>query len=169
MIYRVYLIGYMGSGKSTMGRWIAEAINWSFIDLDHYIENKYHKTIPQIFEEEGELRFRELEALCLNEVSEIENVIIGAGGGTPCFYNNMEVMNNTGLSIYLHLTPQVVYDRLMGSKNKRPLIEGKSGEELLQFITEKLEERELYYNKAQVIAEGATWTVDDFIKVIKES
>ncbi|WP_282036032.1 shikimate kinase [Saccharicrinis aurantiacus] len=167
MTQRVYLIGYMGSGKSTMGRWIAEAMNWNFIDLDHYIENKYHKTIPQIFEEDGETHFRKIESICLKEVSDIENIIIGAGGGTPCFFDNMELMNQTGLSIYLHLTPQVVFDRLMTSKNKRPLIEGKSGEELLQFISEKLEERELYYNKAQVIAEGATWTVEDFLKVIQ--
>jgi len=167
MTQRVYLIGYMGSGKSTMGRWIAGAMNWNFIDLDHYIENKYHKTIPQIFEEDGEAHFRKIESICLKEVSDIENIIIGAGGGTPCFFDNMELMNQTGLSIYLHLTPQVVFDRLMTSKNKRPLIEGKSGEELLQFISEKLEERELYYNKAQVIAEGATWTVEDFLKVIQ--
>lgn len=168
MAKRVYLIGYMGSGKSTMGRWIAEAMDWNFIDLDHYIENKYHKTIPQIFEEEGETYFRKLEAICLKEVSDIENIIIGAGGGTPCFFDNMKLINKTGLSIYLRLTPQVVFDRLMSSKNKRPLIEGKSGDELLQFITEKLEEREVYYKKAQVIAEGATWTVDDFLTVIKK-
>ncbi len=164
---RVYLIGYMGSGKSTMGRWLADALHWNFIDLDQYIENKYHKTIPQIFDDEGEAGFREKEAFCLTEVSEFEEVIIGAGGGTPCFFNNMDVINASGISIYIKLTPQRIYDRLMTSKNKRPLIDGKSGDELLQFIADKLIEREPFYNKAKVVADGLNWTVDDFVSVIR--
>ncbi len=163
---RVFLIGYMGSGKSTMGRWLAEALHWSFIDLDQYIENKYHKTIPQIFEEEGESGFRDKEAICLKEVCQFEDVVIGAGGGTPCFFDNMDVINQSGLSIYIKLTPQNVYDRLMTSKNKRPLIEGKSGDELLGFIADKLIEREPYYHKAKIIADGANWSVNDFVQVV---
>jgi len=169
MIERVYLIGFMGSGKSTMGRWLADALEgWSFIDLDQFIENKYHRTIPQIFEESGEEGFRKIEANCLKEVSCFEKVIIGAGGGTPCFFNNMEIMNNTGLSIYLKLTPQEIYDRLQTSKSKRPLIEGKEGDELLSFIAQKLSEREDYYNKATLIADAFNWKVEDFVKAIKQ-
>ncbi len=169
MINRVYLIGFMGSGKSTLGRWLADAMDWSFLDLDLFIENKYHKTIPQIFEEKGESAFREMENICLEEVSSFENVIIGAGGGTPCYYNNMDIMNQTGLAIYLKLTPEVIYNRLMTSKAKRPLIEGKHGEELLSFIAEKLSEREDYYMKANMIADAENWEVDNYVDSIKKA
>ena len=166
---RVYLIGFMGSGKSTLGRWLAEAMDWSFIDLDHFIENKYHKTIPQIFEDYGEDGFRDMEAKCLQEVSEFEKVIVGSGGGTPCFFNNMEVMNSTGLSIYLKLTPQVIYDRLQTSQAKRPLIAGKSGDELLDFIAVKLAERESFYKQAILSADAEKWQVEDFVSAIKNA
>ncbi|WP_066630172.1 shikimate kinase [Labilibacter marinus] len=168
MTERVYLIGFMGSGKSTLGRWLTDAMEgWTFIDLDHFIENKYHKTIPQIFEEKGETEFRKMESSCLKEVSTFEKVIIGAGGGTPCYFDNMEVMNNTGLAIYLQLTPQVIYDRLQTSKNKRPLIEGKQGDELLHFIAVKLAEREDFYKQAKLIADADNWKVDDFVAAVQ--
>lgn len=170
MTERVYLIGFMGSGKSTLGRWLTDAMEgWTFIDLDHFIENKYHKTIPQIFEEKGEEEFRKMEASCLQEVSSFEKVIVGSGGGTPCFYNNMEVMNNTGLAVYLQLTPQVIYDRLQTSKNKRPLIEGKQGDELLDFIAVKLAEREGFYKQAKLIADADNWKVEDFVKAVENN
>lgn len=166
---RVYLLGFMGSGKTTLGRWLADAMEWSFIDLDLFIESKYHKTIPHIFEEKGEDSFREMEAKCLKEVSTFENVIIGTGGGTPCFYDNMKVMNSTGLSIYLNLTPQVIYDRLLTSKSQRPLIAGKSGNELLDFIAVKLTEREGFYKRATLIVDADKWLIEDYIKAIKSS
>ncbi|MGQ1787301.1 MULTISPECIES: shikimate kinase [unclassified Saccharicrinis] len=168
MTKRVYLIGFMGSGKSTLGRWLANAMEgWTFLDLDHFIENKYHKTIPQIFEEKGEDGFRQIEASCLGEISCFEKVIVGAGGGTPCFFNNMEVMNNTGLSIYLQLTPQVIYNRLQTSKSQRPLIKGKKGDELLDYIAVKLAEREGFYTKAKLIADADNWVVEDFVNAIR--
>ncbi len=167
MTKRVYLIGFMGSGKSTMGRWLADTMkDWSFIDLDTFIENKYHQTIPDIFAEKGEDGFRKMEAACLKEVSSFENVIVGAGGGTPCFFDNMEVMNETGLTIYLQLTPQDTYDRLQTSKNPRPLIDGMEGQKLVDFITQKLSERESFYKKAQIIADAKNWEVKDYIKLI---
>ncbi len=169
MVKRVYLIGFMGSGKSTMGRWVADAMeDWTFLDLDHFIEHKYHKTISQIFEESGEDGFREMEAKCLREVSDFDKVIIGAGGGTPCFFNNMEVMNATGLTIYLKLSPQVLNDRLCSSKSQRPLVANKNGEELLDYIAEKLSERESFYTKAKVIADGTVWEVQDFVDLIQK-
>ncbi len=169
MIKRVYLIGFMGSGKSTMGRWLADAIKgWYFIDLDTFIENKYHRTIPAIFAEKGEDGFRKMEAACLKEVSSFENVIIGAGGGTPCFFDNMKVMNETGLTIYLQLTPLDTYDRLLTSKNPRPLIEGKEGQELIDFIAHKLSEREAFYKQAQIVADAKNWEVKDYINLINK-
>jgi len=169
MVNRVYLIGFMGSGKSTMGRWLADALQWTFLDLDHYIENKYHKTISKIFEESGEDGFREIEAKCLREVGDFDKVIIGAGGGTPCFYDNMDVMNATGLTIYLKLEPNVLNDRLCASKSQRPLVANKNGDELLKFISDKLDEREPYYTKAKIIADGTVWSVEDFVNVVVNS
>ena len=168
MVKRVYLIGFMGSGKSTMGRWLSDEMGWTFVDMDHFIENKYHKTITQIFEEKGEDGFREMEARCLREIGDFEKVIVGAGGGTPCYFDNMEVMNATGVTIYIKLTPEVLNDRLKGAKAQRPLVANKSKEELLTFISEKLKEREPFYSKAQVIADGSTWEVTDFVKAIQD-
>lgn len=159
----------MGSGKSTLGRWLADAMDgWTFMDLDNFIESKYHKTIAQLFADKGEEGFRKIEASSLNELSSFEKVIIGAGGGTPCFFNNMEVMNNNGLSIYLKLSPQVIYDRLQTSKTQRPLIMGKNGDELLNFIADKLKERESFYMQATLIADANEWNVKDFVEAIKK-
>ena len=167
MTQRVYLIGFMGSGKSTLGRWLANAMDgWTFIDMDHFIESKYHKTIPQIFADKGEAGFRTIEASCLKELSSFEKVIIGSGGGTPCFFDNMEVMNESGLSIYLKLSPQVIYDRLQTSKTQRPLLLDRHGDELLDFITEKLKEREDFYMQAKLIADANEWKVQDFVEAI---
>ncbi len=167
MTARVYLIGFMGSGKSTLGRWLADALDWNFIDLDNFIENKHHKTIPQIFEEYGEDKFREIESSCLKEISKFNKVIVGAGGGTPCFFNNIEIMNTTGLSVYLQLTPKAIYDRLQTSKSQRPLIAGKKGDELLDFICNKLTDREKYYKKALLIADAQNWQVKDYITALE--
>jgi shikimate kinase len=95
---RIYLVGYMGCGKSTIGRKIGDLLGICFIDLDKYIEERYFKTVPAIFAEEGECRFREKERRSLLEVSQFEDVVVGTGGGTPCFFDNMEVMNDNGVT-----------------------------------------------------------------------
>ncbi|MFA7493638.1 MAG: shikimate kinase, partial [Proteiniphilum sp.] len=148
---RIFIIGYMGSGKTTIGKRLAKVLSLSFVDLDAYIENKYRKKVPALFEEKGEEGFRKIESQTLREVSEFENVLISTGGGTPCFFDNMEVMNRTGLTIYLEAYPEDLADHLMASKTVRPLIAGKSREELIPFITEHLARRESYYRKAKII------------------
>ncbi len=148
---RIFMIGYMGSGKTTVGKLLAQALSLSFVDLDAYIENKYRKTIPRLFEEKGEDEFRKMESLSLKEVSEFEDVVISTGGGTPCFFDNMEVMNRTGLTVYLDAHPEDLADHLLASRTVRPLIVGKSREELIPFITEHLARRETYYKKAKIV------------------
>ena len=148
---RIFMIGYMGSGKTTIGKRLAKLLSLSFVDLDAYIENKYRKTISALFAEKGEEGFRKIENRSLQEVAAFEDVIISTGGGTPCFFNNMEIMNGTGLTIYLQAHPEDLADHLLDSKTVRPLIAGKSREQLIPFITEHLEQREYYYRKAQVI------------------
>lgn len=151
---RIFLIGYMGTGKTTAGRQLAKELNLVFYDLDHYIEARFQKTISQIFEQEGEDRFREIESSMLKEVGEFENVVIATGGGTPCFFDNMSYMNKQGQTIYLKASAEALTKRLINCKmNKRPLIKDKSESELLQFVKENLAKRESSYMQATIAFE----------------
>ncbi len=148
---RVFLIGYMGAGKTTLGRAFAHAAGLSFIDLDWYIEERFHKTIGQLFAERGEQGFRELERRMLHEAAEFEDVIISVGGGTPCFFDNMDYMNTRGDTVFLEASPEVLFNRLKAGKQQRPLLAGKSDEELRAFICEALEKRRPFYAQAKFL------------------
>lgn len=146
---RIFLTGYMGSGKTTLGRALAADLNVQFIDLDHYIEQRYRKTIAQLFAENGEDGFRDIERRMLHEVGEFEDVIISTGGGTPCFFDNIEFMNAQGTTVYLDVPVERLFIRLCIARSKRPLIKDKDDEELRAFIIEQLEKRAPHYSKAQ--------------------
>ena len=146
---RIFLTGYMGSGKTTLGRALATDLGVPFIDLDHYIEQRYRKTIAQLFAEKGEEGFREIERRMLHEVGEFEDVIISTGGGTPCFFDNIEFMNSQGTTVYLDVPVERLFIRLCIARSKRPLIKDKNDEELRAFIIEQLEKRAPHYSKAQ--------------------
>ena len=141
----------MGSGKSTVGKALAKKLNLSFIDMDDYIEERNFRSIPQIFADDGEEGFRKLEQKALHELAEFEDVIIATGGGAPCFFDNMEVIKKTGRSLYLSGSPRILADRLKQSKIERPLIKGKTYNELVAFIDETLNKREKWYKQAEVI------------------
>lgn len=138
----------MGSGKSTIGKGLAKKLKLQFIDLDTFIEERNFKTIPEIFSSAGEEGFRKVEQHALNEVSEFEDVVVATGGGAPCFFDNMELIKRTGISVYLNGTPRILAERLMNSKTERPLIKGKSKEELIKFIHETLNKRNNWYKQA---------------------
>ena len=148
---RIFLTGYMGSGKTTLGRALAEEIGIPFIDLDHYIEKRYCKTIAQLFAEKGEDGFRDIERRMLHEVGDFEDVIISTGGGTPCFFDNIEYMNSQGTTVYLDVPIERLFIRLCIARSKRPLIKDKNDDELMAFITEQLAKRAPHYSKAQYI------------------
>lgn len=148
---RIFLIGYMGAGKTTIGKKLSKTLQLDFIDLDKYIQQTYQKSIHQLFEEKGEEGFRKMEQKALHEVADFENVVISCGGGTPCFFDNMEVMKKAGTTVYIQVDPEELADRLLASKTIRPLIAGKSKEELIPFIDKQLQERERYYNKADLV------------------
>ena len=139
----------MGAGKTTIGKALSKELGIIFYDLDWYIENRMRKTVSQIFAERGEEGFRKIEYYMLHEVAEFEDVIISCGGGTPCFFDNMDYLNQQGQVVYLKAEPEVLYKHLLMAKVERPLIKGKSQEELLTFIREQLERREPFYSKAR--------------------
>lgn len=141
----------MGAGKTTLGKVLAESLGLPFYDLDWYIESRMMKTVPQLFAERGEEGFRKVEHNMLHEVAEFEDVVISCGGGTPCFYDNMEYMNAQGDTVYLKASPEVLYAHLQMGKVERPLLKNKTREEMQAFIKEQLAEREKYYTKARHI------------------
>lgn len=122
-----------------------------FYDLDWYIESRMRKSVSQIFAERGEEGFRKIEYNMLHEVAEFEDVIISCGGGTPCFFDNMDYLNQQGDVVYLKATPETLYKHLLMAKIERPLLKGKSSEELIAYITEHLKERAPFYEKARYI------------------
>lgn len=140
----------MGCGKSTLGKRLAKHLNLQFVDMDHYIEMRNHKTVPQIFAEEGEAEFRKKERKALEELADFSDIVIATGGGAPCFFDNIDLMNNTGTTIYMNIDPAILADRLLLSKTERPLIKGKSKEELIIFIDEMLKKRNPFYTQAKI-------------------
>lgn len=146
---RIFLIGFMGAGKTTLGRVLAREMGLTFYDLDDYIVERFRKTIPAIFEESGEAGFRELERRMLHEVAEFENVVISCGGGTPCFFDNMNYLNLQGDTFYLKAASEVLRAHLMMGKTQRPLIMGKTSDELIDYIKQALQQRSPFYEKAK--------------------
>lgn len=146
---RIILIGYMGAGKTTVGKALAKELRMPFYDLDWYIESRMHKTVKAIFDERGEAGFRKIEHNMLHEVAEFEDIIISCGGGTPCFFDNIDYMNRQGETVYLKATPEVLYGHLKMGKTIRPLLLNKTADEVRVFIREQLAQREPYYSKAK--------------------
>ena len=160
---RIILIGYMGAGKTTIGRQLALALGLQFYDLDWYIEMRYHKKVSEIFAEQGEEHFRDLERRMLHEVAEFEDVVISCGGGTPCFGDNMQYMNQQAETVYLKLEPEVLAMHLSMGRTVRPLILNKTGDELLSYIKETLKEREPFYTQARHIVDVSL--MDNYEKI----
>lgn len=148
---RIIIVGYMGSGKTTVGKALSKEMGLPFYDLDWYIESRMRKSVKQIFDEVGEEGFRRIERSMLHEVAEFENVIISCGGGTPCFFDNMDYINRQGETVYLKCTPKVLHSHLKMGKTVRPLLLNKTSDEVDAYIKEQLEWREPFYNKAKHI------------------
>ncbi|MFL5764193.1 MAG: shikimate kinase [Bacteroidia bacterium] len=158
---KVFLTGYMGSGKSTAGKSLSSQLGYEFIDLDKFIESEYKMTIPEIFSKKGEKDFRAMEHNCLKKVIERDNVVVACGGGTPCYYDNMEMMNNNGTTIYLKMSADSLVNRLMNAKEKRPLVANKNEKELREFVSRQLEKREDTYHLAQYTVKGKDLNVKE--------
>ncbi len=165
---RIYLIGYMGSGKTTTGKKLADRLEYGFVDLDDMIENKYRISIPYIFDKYDENAFRKLEKETLSETFGADNIVVATGGGTPCFFNNMEKINSNGVSVYLSMESNSLMKRLLRAKRKRPLLSGKNPDELLTFIKTQLEWREPFYLKAKIIINGDNPDIDLLEKQVQK-
>ena len=150
-----------------MGRVLASELKLTFIDLDSFLEEKYFRTIPQIFAEEGEEGFRRKERKVLEEVSAFDDIIIATGGGAPCFFDNMDLMNNSGFCIFLDVDTKSLVNRLIYAKIERPLIKGKSLAELGKFIDGMMEKRRPFYEKARYILQGNEIRTDQVVRLLK--
>src|ERR1700761_3626269 len=150
----IFFTGFMGCGKTTWSRKLAAHLGYEFIDLDHTLEAQVGMTIAEYFSSFGEDAFRKLESDVLKQTGYPENTVVSTGGGLPCFFDNMDWMNAHGKTVYIQLSPKTLMDRLEKGKAKRPVLQGKHGDELLEFITFKLAEREPYYLQAKYIANG---------------
>ncbi|WP_367757771.1 shikimate kinase [Flavobacterium sp. WC2430] len=165
---KIILLGYMGCGKSTIAKMLSKNIQIPFVDLDKYIEDKANKSINTIFELYGEIYFRKLEHESFVELlNSDQEVIIGLGGGTPCYANNHELLKGNGVkSIYLKASIQTLFDRLSVNKSKRPLIANKNDEDMKEFIAMHLFERSFYYNQAQYTVSVDAKTIDETVNDI---
>lgn len=165
---RVFLIGFMASGKSSAGKRLANKTGLPFIDLDDYIEEKYNTTIRLLIYDKGMDRFREIEKECLETlINEHEDILISTGGGTPCFFNNIQLMNKSGITIYLEVDIPTLVDRLVYAKKDRPLIWGKSREDLAVYAKELLERRQNDYKQAKYTVNGKNLKLDSLVELIK--
>ncbi len=165
---RIYLTGFMGSGKTTVGRKLAKCLNFRFIDLDKAIEQSQQMFISHIFKQFGEEQFRQWETEELMRLSLEKNIVISTGGGTPCFNDNMQVMNQTGLTIYLYMSPAALFSRLKKAKMPRPLIDGKSPDELNQFIVDLMAIREPYYKQSEMTINGLRPELTNLVHSVEE-
>ena len=163
----IYIIGFMGSGKTTAGKKLASLLGWSFIDLDNKVEEHTGKTIPEIFLQNGEAFFRTTETGLLKELRSHTNSVISTGGGTPCYSDNMDHMLKTGLTLYLKMTPDQLKSRLSESKGERPLLKDLDQERLQSFIEEKLADREKWYSQSEITVEGINLDINKLRLLVK--
>lgn len=165
---KIFLIGFMGSGKTTLGRKLASRMGYEFIDLDHKLEQQVELSIAEYFQIFGEDAFRKLESEVLKKTEYPENAIISTGGGLPCYFDNMDWMKANGKSVYIKLSPKTLADRLETGKEERPLLQDKHGDALVAFIEQKLNERERFYSQAGIIVDGLSLTAERLEQVIGE-
>lgn len=164
---KVFLIGYMGSGKTTIGRRLAKQLNYEFVDVDQLFEERYRLSISAFFEKYDENAFRKIEKDLIVELSQKSNLIISTGGGAPCFFDNLEVMKNSGVVVYIQMAVKSLSDRLSNAKKVRPILKNLIGDELNSFIQNQLVEREVFYKKATITIKGESISIDALSETIR--
>ena len=164
---RIILVGFPGSGKSSVGKKLAAKLGCDFVDLDDAFEEAYHVSIPDFFAKYNEPAFRSCERKVLLDKLQLENVVISSGGGTPCFSDNMQLMKDNGMVVYIKMAPASLFDRLSHAKRVRPLVQNKTPEELRAFIDTNLPLRETFYNQAHLTVKGESIDIEALCEKIK--
>jgi shikimate kinase len=162
----IFLIGFMGSGKTTIGKKLAKKMKYAFLDLDQEIEKQENLTISQIFDTSGEDYFRTLENKVLIDLTQLSNTVVSCGGGTPCHFNNIDIINNAGISIYIQLSAEALHSRLKTARTQRPLLKNRDESELYDFIKSKLNERQSCYLKSKIVIPGLDVNIENLINYI---
>jgi len=169
MYQRIYLVGYMGVGKSTIARKLSAQLNWDVLDLDHVFETRYKISIPDFFKRYDEALFRKLERSLLQETESFERTIISTGGGTPCYYDNMDWMNSNGLTVYLSMSAAGLTNRLIHAKKKRPVIIGKTEQNLRAFVKKHLQQRAIFYSQSAIHFEAESADIPALAALLKKN
>ncbi|HLN53708.1 MAG TPA: shikimate kinase [Lentimicrobium sp.] len=162
----VFLIGYMGSGKSTAGKKLANRLKFDFVDVDAAIEQMTGKPVAKIFSDEGEDQFRQLEHSIIKSLTARKNVVIATGGGAPCFFDNIQLMNSKGVTVYLKMAPGALAKRIIESKSERPLLKYVANEDLPAYINIHLQQREVYYKRAEIVVDGENLKIDELSQLV---
>ena len=163
---KIVLVGFPGSGKTTAGRKIANALGYKFIDLDQEFELRYHISVSEFFRKYGEKSYRKCENGLLKLAFAFDDIVLSTGGGTPCFFDAMEEINKNAISIYLKMTCQSLHNRLINSKKERPLTDKKDSTALMEYIEKTMEIREKIYLKAHITVRGESLNISDLINTI---
>ncbi|MFZ4520391.1 MAG: shikimate kinase [Bacteroidales bacterium] len=163
---RIYLIGYMASGKSNFGRLLATKLGYAFIDLDYLFEERFRISVLDFFEKYDEQVFRKIERSLLHETLDMEDIVISTGGGTPCFFDNMDFIKYSGTSIYLYWTVPALVQRLRMVKRKRPLLKDVPPSDLEDKVIVHLAQRELFYTRADYTVQGEGFDLENLLKII---
>ena len=164
---RIYIVGYMGAGKTTTARRLANQLGWEVVDTDDMFEVKYKISVCDFFHKYDEPLYRKLESEVLKETENLENVVISTGGGTACYFDNMEWMNRHGLTVFLRISEKAVVDRLLHAKRKRPLAVGKSEEELAEFVAQHYTSRLSFYEQAKITVKSEDLDLVNLMEKIK--
>jgi shikimate kinase len=165
---RIYLIGFMGCGKTTLGKRLASRLGYPFIDHDKVIEARVQLSIAEYFNQYGEEAFRKLENETIKTMELPDKAVIATGGGAPCFYDNLEWMNGDGLTIYLSLSPKALAERLRNATEQRPILKQLKDQTLEEFITERLQLRAPFYSQAKLTIKGKDQSPEQVIEILKQ-
>lgn len=163
---RIYIIGYMCSGKSSVSRKLANRLDYQAFDTDDMFEEKYHISVQDFFDKYGEEYFRKFESEILKKTGEMHKVVVSTGGGTPCFFDNMQWMNENGTTVFVKISPATAYNRLLTARRKRPLINGKSDDELKKYVENHYNSRLQYYEQATFTVKGESVDIDEILNVM---